>query len=168
MRQLGRETISASVFDLDDLDALKVERDENDQRKEPTISDKVALADAIAKRLAGPGRPRNGEDISTFSKTRGRSATSPPRKPWPGSGKTLEVAPKVVEHDIRELVEAMDHTPTRQDAAGAAHEGRVMHEPCRPGVRRRAHPPPWDWRSTAAMERLGDGRGRRRGVCIAP
>lgn len=72
MKQLGRETISASVFDLDDLDALKVERDENDQRKEPTISDKVALAEAIAKRLAGPGRPRNGEDISTFLEDAGK------------------------------------------------------------------------------------------------
>ena len=42
-----------------------------------------------------------------------------------GSGKTLEAAQKVVERGIPELVEAMDHATTHQDAAGAAHEGRV-------------------------------------------
>lgn len=47
----GLGTIAASVFDLDDIDALKVERDENDQRKKPTISERVALAKAIAERL---------------------------------------------------------------------------------------------------------------------
>lgn len=32
---------------------------------------------------------------------------------------------RAVEPGARELVEAMDSAPTRQDAAGAAHEGRV-------------------------------------------
>ena len=32
---------------------------------------------------------------------------------------------RAIEPGARELVEAMDSAPTRQDAAGAAHEGRV-------------------------------------------
>lgn len=53
MKLLGRDTIAASVFDLDDLDVLEVERDEDDQRKPPTVSEKVALAQAIAERFVG-------------------------------------------------------------------------------------------------------------------
>jgi len=92
--------------------ALKVERDENDQRKEPTVSEKVALAQAIAERLQGrAGNPElraNGGNISTFEET-GKTRDIAAAKAGLGSGKTLEAAQKVVERGIPELVEAMDH-----------------------------------------------------------
>lgn len=72
----------------DDLDALKVERDENDQRKEPTTSEKVALAEAIAERLQGRvGRPGNGGNISTFSDDAGKTRDIAAAKAGLGSAK---------------------------------------------------------------------------------
>ncbi len=111
MKQLGRETIAASVFDLDDLDALKVERDENDQRKEPTTSEKVALAEAIAERLndrKGSNQYVKKEGPEIFPDAQGDTRDIAAAKAGLGSGKTLEAAQKVVERGIPELVEAMD------------------------------------------------------------
>ena len=96
------------------IDALKVERDENDQRKEPTISEKVALAEAIAERLQGPNGTRQGQrtDLGTSGNIsgseRGETKDIAAAKAGLGSGKTLEAAQKVIERDIPELVEAMD------------------------------------------------------------
>lgn len=68
----------------------------------------MAIADAIAERLAGRvGRPNNGGNISTISdegKTRDLAAA----KAGLGSGKTYEAAKKVVENGTQKLVEAMD------------------------------------------------------------
>lgn len=112
MKMLGRDTIAASVFDLDDLDALKVERDENDQRKEPTISEKVALALAIAERLpkrhGGDRKTDQAGNFSHLNEGAGRNKDIAAAKAGLGSGKTLEAAQKVVERGIPELVEAMD------------------------------------------------------------
>ncbi|CAI06546.1 hypothetical protein ebA809 [Aromatoleum aromaticum EbN1] len=70
-------------------DALKVERDENDQRKEPTVSEKVALAEAIAERLQGrQGRPEKGGNISTISDDAGKTRDIAAKKSGLGSGKT--------------------------------------------------------------------------------
>lgn len=95
------------MFDLDDLDALKVEHDENEQRKEPTVSERVALAEAIAERLQGRAggdrKSDQGGNISTLidqGKTRDIAAA----KAGLGSGKTLEAAQKVVEHGAPELL----------------------------------------------------------------
>lgn len=85
------------MFDLDDLDALKVEHDENEQRKEPTVSERVALAEAIAERLQGRA---GGDRKSDQGKTRDIAAA----KAGLGSGKTLEAAQKVVEHGAPELL----------------------------------------------------------------
>lgn len=110
MKMLGRETIAASVFDLDDIDALKVERDENDQRKEPTISERVALAEAIAlvlgDRKGSNQHAAKGAEI--FPDARGETKDIAAAKAGLGSGKTLEAAQKVVERGAPELVEAMD------------------------------------------------------------
>lgn len=98
---LGRETIAASVFDLDDLDALKVERDENDQRKEPTISEKVALAEAIAERLndrKGSNQYVKKEGQEIFPDAQGQQTRDiAAAKAGLGSGKTLEAAQKVTQ-----------------------------------------------------------------------
>lgn len=111
MRLLGREAIAASVFDLDDLDALKVEHDENEQRKEPTVSEKVALAEVIAERLQGrqlANLKQNREGNISHSDDTGRTKDIAATKVGLGCGKTLEAAQKVVEHGAPELVEAMD------------------------------------------------------------
>ena len=114
MKQLGRETIAASVFDLDDLDALKVERDENDQRKPPTNSERVALAQAITaheKWLAEQRKQASqfgGAGNISHTESAGRVSDILAQKVGLGSGKTLEAAQKVVERGIPELVEAMD------------------------------------------------------------
>ena len=97
------------MFDLDDLDALKVEHDENEHRKEPTVSEKVALAQAIAERLKGrQGRSEKGGNVSTFSDDAGKTRDLAADKAGLGSGKALEAAQKVVEHGAPDLVDAMD------------------------------------------------------------
>ena len=111
MKLLGRDTIAASVFDLDDIDALKVERDENDQRKEPTISEKVALAGAIAETLQGRHLTNlvqnRGGNISTSEET-GKTRDIAAAKAGLGSGKTLEAAQAVIAKGVPDLVAAMD------------------------------------------------------------
>ena len=107
MKLLGRETIAATVFDLDDIDALQVERDENDQRKSPTKSEMVALAEAIAEKLAGRvGRPGNSGNISLIDSGQTRDIAA--AKAGLGSGKTLQAAQAVIANGIPELVQAMD------------------------------------------------------------
>lgn len=111
MKLLGRETIAATVFDLDDIDALQVERDENDQRKSPTKSEMVALAEAIAEKLqgrqgAGHHADKHG-NISTFT-DQGATRDIAAAKAGLGSGKTLQAAQAVIANGIPELVQAMD------------------------------------------------------------
>lgn len=95
------------------LTALKVERDENDQRKPPTTSERVALAEAIEakEKKDAEGRMKAGVqpsgNISLGSGT-GQVRDILAQKVGLGSGKTLEAAQKVIERDIPELVEAMD------------------------------------------------------------
>jgi len=97
---------------------MKVERDENDQRKEPTTSEKVALAEAIADRLGqrvGTNQHvAKGREI--FPEAQGRNKDIAAAKAGLGSGKTMEAAQKVVERGIPELVEAMDRGLTYSPA----------------------------------------------------
>ncbi len=98
---------AAVLAKLSDLDALKVEHDENEQRKEPTVSEKVALAGAIAERLQGRqlvNLKQNREGNISHSDESGRTKDIAAAKAGLGSGKTLEAAQKVVEHGAPELV----------------------------------------------------------------
>ncbi len=84
----------------DDLDALKVERDENDQRKEPTTSEKVALAQAIAETVERKQGYRT--DLATSAQNCAEVATEradeiAAAKAGLGSGKTLEAAQQIPE-----------------------------------------------------------------------
>jgi hypothetical protein len=100
MKSLGKELIAASVFDLDDIDALKVEQDENDQRKAPTVSERVALAEAVSERLAGrqlANLKQNRVGNISHSDEPGRTKDIAAAKAGLGSGKTLEAAQKVIE-----------------------------------------------------------------------
>ena len=93
--------------------ALKVERDENDQRKEPTISEKVALAVAIGTvldgRHGGDRKTDQGGNISTL-KDAGKTRDIAAAKVGLGSGKTLEAAQQVIATGEPELWT----TPTRK------------------------------------------------------
>lgn len=83
-------------------------RDENDQRKPMTVSERVALANAIAERLG----PRHGQrtDLGTSGNIsgsdRGDTRDIAATKAGLGSGKTLEAAQRVVEHGTPALVRA--------------------------------------------------------------
>ena len=94
-----------------DIDALKVERDENDQRKTPTVSERLAIAQRISERMQGrvgnPDLKPNCGNISTIEET-GKTRDIAAKKAGLGSGKTLEAAQKVIEHGTPELIEAMD------------------------------------------------------------
>lgn len=66
-----------------------VERDENDQRKDPTISEKVALAEAIAETLAGrqlANLKQNREGNISHSDETGRTKDIAAAKAGLGSG----------------------------------------------------------------------------------
>ena len=96
------------------IPARAVERDENDQRKPPTNSERVALALAITeheKWLAEQRRLASqfgGVGNISHTESAGRVSDIIAQKVGLGSGKTLEAAQKVVERGVPELVEAMD------------------------------------------------------------
>ena len=82
-----------------DCDALIAENDENEVRKAFTVSERVAIAAAVAERLKGRAggdrKSDQGGNISTLidqGKTRDLAAA----KAGLGSGKTLEAAQAVV------------------------------------------------------------------------
>jgi ParB family chromosome partitioning protein len=112
-RRLGWPTIPCRAFDLDAPGLLIAERDENDCRKEPTPTEKAALARAIAARigdrqgqrtdtLPAPGQevegPAPGQETLDFAA----------RKAGLGSGNTLRRVEKVEAEGTPELVAAMD------------------------------------------------------------
>lgn len=75
------------------------ERDENDQRKSPTKSEMVALAEAIAERLAarhgGDRKSDQSGNISTLN-DQGKTRDIAAAKAGLGSGKTLQAAQAVI------------------------------------------------------------------------
>jgi hypothetical protein len=93
-----------------DCDALQAEHDENEIRKQFTVTERLAIAQRIAERLQGRvGNPElhaNSGNISGIE--RGDTRDIAAAKAGLGSGKTLEAAQKVVERGVPELVEAMD------------------------------------------------------------
>ena len=88
-----------------------VERDENDQRKPPTNSERVALAQAIEAKEKKDAEDRMRAGVQPSGNISGGSGDVRDilaQKVGLGSGKTLEAAQKVVERGVPELVEAMD------------------------------------------------------------
>jgi ParB family chromosome partitioning protein len=105
-RSVGWAEIAARVIDCD---ALQAEHDENEIRKQFTVTERLAIAQRIAERLQGRvGRPGNSGNISCISPDQGQTRDIAAAKAGLGSGKTLEAAQKVVERGVPELVEAMD------------------------------------------------------------
>lgn len=104
-RSLGWAEIEARVIDCD---ALQAEHDENEIRKQFTVTERLAIAQRIAERLQGRNRrPEKHGNISTLT-DQGATRDIAAAKAGLGSGKTMEAAQKVVERGIPELVEAMD------------------------------------------------------------
>lgn len=110
-RSLGWAEIEARVIDCD---ALQAEHDENEIRKQFTVTERLAIAQRIAERMQGPNGTRQGQrtDLGTSGNIsgseRGETKDIAAAKAGLGSGKTLEAAQKVVERGVPELVEAMD------------------------------------------------------------
>jgi ParB family chromosome partitioning protein len=107
-RSLGWAEIEARVIDCD---ALQAEHDENEIRKQFTVTERLAIAQRIAERLqgrhGGDRKTDQGGNISTLDEA-GKTRDLAAAKAGLGSGKTLEAAQKVVERGVPELVEAMD------------------------------------------------------------
>ncbi|WP_052764132.1 ParB/RepB/Spo0J family partition protein [Microvirga massiliensis] len=106
-KHLGRETIPARVLDIESI--LEGEFDENETRKEFTVSERVALARAIEKELEGrQGRPttKTVEPVPGFVKGHTRDLVA--ERVGLGSGKTYENAKTVVAKGAPELVAAVD------------------------------------------------------------
>lgn len=108
-QSLGWVEIEARVIDCD---ALQAEHDENEIRKQFTVTERLAIAQRIAERLCPPGETRQGRPSKSAANAsdfeRGKTADIVARQSGLGSAETLKRAQKVVEHGVPELVEAMD------------------------------------------------------------
>ena len=107
-KALGLVTIEAKVVDCD---ALIAENDENEVRKAFTVSERVAIAAAVAERLKGrqlANLKQNRVGNISGSEAQGETRDLAAAKAGLGSGKTLEAAQAVVANGVPELVAAMD------------------------------------------------------------
>ena len=102
-KRLGLAQIPCHVLDISNI--LDGERAENECRKDMTISERVALADAIraAVERLRDRLPGKGAHVGTLGKTRDIAADRVGL-----SHSTLERAEKAVEKGTPELVQAMD------------------------------------------------------------
>jgi len=93
----------------DDIEALKVERDENEMRKQFTVTERLAIAQRISERMQGRvGGDRKSDQAGNISgMDKGDTRDIAARRAGLGSGKTLEAAQRVVERGTPALVEAM-------------------------------------------------------------
>ena len=128
VKQLGWKTIDARVINCD---ALLAERDENDMRKEFTVTERLAIAQKIAETLEGRNhRPEKSGNISLLLEA-GQTRDLAAKAAGIGSGKTLEAAQKVVKQGVPKLVEAMDEGAVSIHTAAAistlpAHEQQAI------------------------------------------
>lgn len=119
-QSLGWVEIEARVIDCD---ALQAEHDENEIRKQFTVTERLAIAQRIAERLCPPGETRQGRpsksDKNLPISEKGKTAEIAAKHAGLGSRETLRAAQKVVEHGAPELVEAMDAGKVSIHAAAA-------------------------------------------------
>ena len=103
-----------------DCDCLSAEHDENEMRKQFTVTERLEIAQRIAERMGARQGQRN--DIGTsgnISRSKGYTRDIAAKQSGLGSGKTLEAAKKVVEKGTPELVKAMDEGKVSIHAAAA-------------------------------------------------
>lgn len=121
-KSLGWVDIDADIVQCD---ALQAEHDENEIRKQFTVTERLAIAQRIAERLQGRhGGDRKADQAGNISGLNGQGDTRDiaASKAGLGSGKTFEAAQKVVEHGAPELVEAMDSGKVSIHAAASIAE----------------------------------------------
>ncbi len=162
-----------------DCDALIAENDENEVRKAFTVSERVAIAAAVAERLKGRQlanlKQNRGGNIST-SGDAGKTRDLAAAKAGLGSGKTLEAAQVVIAKGAPELVAAMDagkvtihaaksiaSMPAEEQLSSTASTSSTA---ARPAARARAAPsprlcPPMPVAPARAMKPAGSLGGRR-------
>jgi ParB-like chromosome segregation protein Spo0J len=118
-RQLGWAVIESKVVDCD---ALIAEHDENEMREAFRVTERVAIAEAVAVKMKkdAEARMKAGSaplgNISPGS-DQGRTSDLAAAKAGLGSGKTLEAAQAVIEKGAPELVQAMDDNKVTIHAA---------------------------------------------------
>lgn len=119
VQELGWQTVDARVVEnSDDMQALKIEISENENRKEFTFSEKMAYAkllhekyDAEAKirQLAGLKRGEENVDSPLVAcETNGRSGDAIAEEVGLGSRSTLAKAEYVSDHATPEMIAALD------------------------------------------------------------
>ena len=117
---LGRSTIPVRFVNLDSL--LQGEHAENEFRKDFTVSERVAIGQALEGEMAGRvGRPANGGKNSTISEDEpaGKTRDIAAKAAGFGNGKTYEQAKAVIASGAPELIEAVDKGEASVSAAEA-------------------------------------------------
>lgn len=112
-RKLGWETIAARVIDLEHF--VVGQHDENEVRKEFTDSERVAIADAVAKAMPERRGKVNQDNCPELKGHQTRDIAA--KKAGFENGKQYERTKEVVQHGIPELVEAMDQGAISTSAA---------------------------------------------------
>ncbi len=120
-KNIGLETIPARVFDLgaDDLAmALKMERDENDQREDLTPSEKVALGERIEEALGNRrGQRTDLEHTQNFAEVPKGETRDIAAQAVGWNRETYRQAKSVVKGGNEELIQQMDSKKKSVSAA---------------------------------------------------
>jgi hypothetical protein len=107
-KHLGLEKIDVKIIDLD---LLMLEHDENEFRKDFTVSERVAIAKKIEDRIGNRrGQRTDKQPLQNFAEVPGGKTTREfvAAKAGFGNGETYRQAQEVVNNAISEVVEAMD------------------------------------------------------------
>lgn len=105
-KQLGHDRILATILPIANI--LQGEKDENDERKDFTVSEQVAIGEALEQEMGERRTNTKNLDQENFpglGDTRDLAA----KQAGFNNGKTYEQAKKVVTHAEPEVVEAMDN-----------------------------------------------------------
>lgn len=103
-QKMNRDCIRAQVVDVPSL--IAAERDANEVAKRFTVSERVAIGEAMEKELQGRQANRAGQ--KSHSQDTGRTHDLVGRRTGFGCGKTYERAKKAVREAQPEVVKAMD------------------------------------------------------------
>ncbi len=122
-RLLGWDSIDARVYEVDDIEALLMEKDENENREELPPSDKVALAREIEKSLVGRKRGKKAkEEPHAGTLTRDLAAEVAGFTSTTAYRRAAEVVDKAPD-----LIDAMDTGKIPVDVAAEAAVLKVKH-----------------------------------------
>lgn len=112
-KNLGMDTIPVRIFDIDADDpvtALRMEKDENDQRLDLTPSEKVEIARRIEESLAGRQGERTDlkQHTQNFAEVQRGESRDIAAKAVDWNRETYRQAKEVVNSGNREVIEQMD------------------------------------------------------------